>query len=65
MTPIGGKYVREMSIDNDSDHVSPYGDIIIRHALHFTVYYYYYGRGVLISCIEYGRGKETVGSHAV
>ena len=27
---IGGKYVTEISIDTDSDHVIPYGDIIVR-----------------------------------
>ena len=53
-----------MSIDTDSDHVSPYGDIIVRRVLHPTAYYYY-GRAVLISCIEYGRREETVGRHAV
>ena len=54
----------ETSIDTDSDHVSPYGDIIITHVLHLTAYCYY-GRAVLISCIEYGRREETVGRHAV
>ena len=53
-----------VSIDTDSDHVSPYGDIV-RRVLHLTAYYYYYGRAVLISCIEYGRREETVGRHAV
>ena len=64
MTPIGGKYVTEMSIDTNRDHVSLYGDIVKR-VLHLTAYYYYYGRAVLISCIEYGRREETVGRHAV
>ena len=50
MTPIGGKYLTETSIDTDSDHVSPYGDID-RSVLHLTAYYY--GRAVLISCIEH------------
>ena len=55
----------ETSIDTDSDHVSPYGDIIVRRVLHLTAHYYYYDRAVLISCIEYGRREETVGRHAV
>ena len=54
----------ETSTDTDSDHMSPYGDIIIRNVSHLTAYYYY-GRAVLISCIEYGRREETVGRHAV
>ena len=61
---IGGKYVTETSIDTNSDHVSPYGVIIISLALHLTVYYYY-GHAMLISCIEYGRREETVGRHTV
>ena len=40
----------EMSIDTGSDHMSPYGDIIISHVLHLTAYYYY-DHAVLI---EYG-----------
>ena len=44
--------------------MSPYGDIIIRVALHVTAYYFC-GRAVLIGCIEYGRREETVGRHAV
>ena len=43
--------------------MSPYDDIV-RRVLHLTVYHYY-GRAVLISCIEYGRREETVGRHAV
>ena len=61
MTLISGKYVTETSIDTDSDHMSPYGDIIVRHVLHLTAYYYY-DHAVLI---EYGRKEETVGRHAV
>ena len=64
LTLIGGKYITETSIDTDSDHVSPYGDIIIRRMLHLTAYYYY-DRAVLISCIEYERREEMVGRHAV
>ena len=66
MTPIGGKYVTEMSIDTDDDHVimSPYGDVMVRRVLHLTAYYYY-GRTVLISCIQHGRREEMVGGHAV
>ena len=41
--------------------MSPYGDIIVRHVLHLTAYYYY-DHAVLI---EYGRKEETVGRHAV
>ena len=52
------------SIDTDSDHVSPYGDIIVRLVSHLTAYYYY-GHAVLIICIEYGRREETVARHAV
>ena len=55
-----------MSIDTDDDHVimSPYGDVMVRRVLHLTAYYYY-GRTVLISCIQHGRREETVGGHAV
>ena len=49
----------ETSTDTDSDHVSLYGDIIVRRVLHLAAYYYY-GRAVLINCIEYGRREETV-----
>ena len=64
LTLISGKYVTETSIDTGSDHVSPYSDIIVRRVLHLTAYYYY-GRAVLISCIEYERREEMVGRHAV
>ena len=60
LTPIGGKYVTETSIDTDSDHVSRYGVIIVRRSLHLTAYYCYYGRAVLIRCIEYGRREENM-----
>ena len=55
----------ETSIDTDGDHVSPYGDVIVRRVLHLTAYYYYYGRTVLISCIQHGRREEMVGGHVV
>ena len=53
------KYVTETSIATDSDHVSTYGVIIVSRALHLTAYYYY-GRTVLISCIEYGKENKRL-----
>ena len=47
MTPIGGKYVTEMSIDTDSDHVSSYDDIVKR-ALQCNAAMCYILQGIII-----------------
>ena len=54
MTPIGGKYVTETSIDIDNDHMSMYGDIVRRACVAmqccnvlYLAAHYYYGRAVL------------------
>ena len=69
MTPIGGKYVTETSVDTDTDHVSSYGDIV-RCALQcnaamcyiFNTAHYYYGHAELI-VLSTEEDEEMVGRH--
>ena len=56
MTPIGGKYVTEMSIDTDSDHVSSYGDIVRRALECNSAMCYIVQRIIIMVALCYGRG---------